>query len=1545
MMIEQSSLEHYPAVLVGLGGTGTTTLRYLLWMAEQRGNSALRKLFDGNMLRLLAIDTDAKSNDAESLADETVAGTASAAARRLPMITPFIHIDTDKITHTVEGVRQDLQRQQAQGFEASVPGGGRNSGELILHRTVAEWFPLPDANGGDEISVGQSKGGAGQWRPLGRVGFFNNAASIHDALTRAVKEARVNADPHVPIRIHVICSLAGGTGSGMFWDVAFMARTLPWPVLVKGMFLLGEPFADVDRAKRIEPNSYAALKELATLKNWRQSEPLIVDYPIGDGLTYVGKTGGEPAFDYVYLYQAFKPAGASSDIDRATIATSCYQLAQNVAAQLRKDLFKCLDVAANNERGDVNCFRNDKENAYVFSTTGTAPVLRIGGDAVENAGVRIVLDHVSAQVTPMARREESGKVDKIKSEMKDIEGGLSDASISETGLSKPPLELAKWIAGIDEVLSYLKMLSNERKITPIAQLLAKAKGAEGKPAEGAEKADENAASGAGRENDPAILSFRQEVKSQVAAFPHRIKDRLRMAYDLAVPQPIRKAWADIIFAGGHPQTVIAEMDATAAFQVELEEIENRSRNRLGALAKNLRGSVSVLEPATRAHLESLRARLADSNAAPSTPRILSFRAPKEFFWLREAVGALRPGEKEYLTDRVDWLIALLTDLRAQLEAAKQPLANDRRAITRGWLATWRQELGAYVADVIRADDESYGRLDQIQQTLAKFQPDALSASATDLTAFTELVGFIAQDIADKEDEPTRVDRIADYARQIKAKAEELRKLHAIYSRENTLDLGAVKNAHDPFATAFKETFGASQAARTDGRALFIRLFEATCGTLEQSMGSDDRIEAYLRGGKLLTQALTLHCLFGTEPTGKAFLRLVGGREQISRQLKTCASTVFEGGHVENRIHKINLVVVPPRIEFAGIDDAASGLTDKIHRTVSREFEYATLGVIPEVPKFAEASTTPLIYLEDMFRAGREIRNIGRYHAAYTRLPPARRRNFHLFRGADDFEDLVNEVDHLREVQCGNPGCTHNIRDLPRTALVCPGCDQPIRNRCGNASCAENSLKLKLERVPFDVTVSKDGVAYDCPTCGNEIRTYWWRCTDHPDVLRRTDETICTECRREYIDGRRRGNEVQSFSKHQRLACPGCEVLGIDHDRVTRIPHELRHYYEHGVTPQQEGRFSRLIQAGKLDPHLCSHRGHRHFLFPTMPDRYRSDRFVHVYRVDDGTREGRFIMPGRPELVFYSCYHCGYPIDIDTVDRRWPCDVRCPRCTRQLRKCYYCSDKDMTLFEPWKADPTVASQEAAQCDNSDPAEFRGERCSITVNDPVVIDQARLGPDRCPRCRNLMYPAKSYHPDIITAGLRQPGFCRNIFQCRAGSMPWTTASDYRAGTCAVCGGSHPSELLPFDELERHVARCPLCLILIGKPSGAEIRKSTLEEIRTSPPVVANAGEKCVICGCEPHKVLEWIKDGKHYRLESQDAIDFLQTIKSCENDNDVFNRIVLLKLFAKYRAKFSEVTQGFSELLQSQSAVTFRGLQARLRLIEQRLQQIAERERQR
>jgi Tubulin like len=227
-----------PTLLIGIGGSGIAVLRMLKAAMVRRDGSLI---LDKEPVVFLGIDLD-KNSQYEARTDERLARSEE----------HYFNPDV------IENAIRNLNRQRQDGDQATYE-----------FEPIRTWFPA----GSDAELRGAhvAASGARQWRPLGRVGFFQHAREILKTITDARTELDRRSNKIVGVGdqpvIYLVGSLAGGTGSGMLHDIAVNLRKENPGVPLFAFCVLPEVFAMHTFVEKIEANSYAALVELAHLKN------------------------------------------------------------------------------------------------------------------------------------------------------------------------------------------------------------------------------------------------------------------------------------------------------------------------------------------------------------------------------------------------------------------------------------------------------------------------------------------------------------------------------------------------------------------------------------------------------------------------------------------------------------------------------------------------------------------------------------------------------------------------------------------------------------------------------------------------------------------------------------------------------------------------------------------------------------------------------------------------------------------------------------------------------------------------------------------------------------------------------------------------------------------------------------------------------------------------------------------------------------------------------------------------------------------------------
>jgi len=187
-----------------------------------------------------------------------------------------------------------------------------------------EWLP-------PRLNFQQVAFGAGGIRPIGRLCYFYRReqveAAVQEALTTITdtdKALRFHHDTGIRVNleagidIHLICSVCGGTGSGMFLDLSFDLRR--WAeghtdreVTLTGHLVLPEAFRTKPVVlKALEANAYVALEELDRFMNATSADPWKVEHVEGRP-----ESSWRAPFDHCYLLSGLQ-SGGTSDVDTLT---------------------------------------------------------------------------------------------------------------------------------------------------------------------------------------------------------------------------------------------------------------------------------------------------------------------------------------------------------------------------------------------------------------------------------------------------------------------------------------------------------------------------------------------------------------------------------------------------------------------------------------------------------------------------------------------------------------------------------------------------------------------------------------------------------------------------------------------------------------------------------------------------------------------------------------------------------------------------------------------------------------------------------------------------------------------------------------------------------------------------------------------------------------------------------------------------------------------------------------------------------------------------
>jgi Mg2+ and Co2+ transporter CorA len=280
MMAERTTAN--PAVIIGLGGTGKWVLTYI--------KKSLLDTYGGEMpktVRLLSFDTTIEKVSQDGVAQEEDIRVGDV---QLDKQSEFLYLGGN-IYQLCREIRDENKYPHI--------------GSWLQASTYLQTYDS------DAFDISR---GAGQKRPFGRMSIFYDlqkdvTSTIVNKIKTAISEVIGANMRQQPVEIYIIASVAGGTGSGMFIDMAHLARWLATSQIqtgfaVRGFLALHNTFDAVIQTSQIQPQSFAALRELDRfMLVFDQQYPIWYNPSIPElRTTYGGKYG--KLFDNCYLLDA-----------------------------------------------------------------------------------------------------------------------------------------------------------------------------------------------------------------------------------------------------------------------------------------------------------------------------------------------------------------------------------------------------------------------------------------------------------------------------------------------------------------------------------------------------------------------------------------------------------------------------------------------------------------------------------------------------------------------------------------------------------------------------------------------------------------------------------------------------------------------------------------------------------------------------------------------------------------------------------------------------------------------------------------------------------------------------------------------------------------------------------------------------------------------------------------------------------------------------------------------------------------------------------------
>ena len=255
-------------------------------------------------------------------------------------IAGFLHIDTDREAKLSNPLMAGDPLEASEKYLSQVALA--EAKKIVEHPEIYPWYHqwLPtELINNPRLLVSET--GAGQIRACGRFSLFFNCDRISNACQNA--KGKICRGEHIAfmsqkyglqvkpqLNIFVVCSIAGGTGSGMAIDLGYLLQR--WfegeqGVQITAIVSTPDGFSNINANDRVKSNGYAALMELNYYCD--QNTTFSAQYGVTGGSTIESQ---QSPYDYIYLTGTTNEHGVNLTLDSVREA-----MAQNIFLDLVSD--------------------------------------------------------------------------------------------------------------------------------------------------------------------------------------------------------------------------------------------------------------------------------------------------------------------------------------------------------------------------------------------------------------------------------------------------------------------------------------------------------------------------------------------------------------------------------------------------------------------------------------------------------------------------------------------------------------------------------------------------------------------------------------------------------------------------------------------------------------------------------------------------------------------------------------------------------------------------------------------------------------------------------------------------------------------------------------------------------------------------------------------------------------------------------------------------------------------------------------------------------
>ncbi len=369
----------------------------------------------------------------------------------LPIVS-FVHIDTEqnaKVSEPQTVLKQDISLRPVEQVWAKVENAKALLNSISSYPYLEEWFPS-ELRGTDSILAG-----AGQIRALGRFAFSLNYPAIKSAFdnakSRIIGHEKFMIDQGVQldkgVNCFIVCSLSGGTGSGMVLDLAYNLRDwLPASLLPQTSAYLVLPGAFSGLGDRVIANAYAALMELNHYS--KANTRFECQYSSSASERITSQSGQDVPFNFCYLV-----GNSNEKVTLPTLSATLEMVAQNIFLDFSSGFSQYKKLVRDNIRKhwaspDALGY---PQNFISFGLSSIQfPVQRVSQACSSRLAARVVARWENADLVPGAMRDliQTEILPGLRLAESDNQHQLLDGVSLGNNLKPLSKEVASWVASI-----------------------------------------------------------------------------------------------------------------------------------------------------------------------------------------------------------------------------------------------------------------------------------------------------------------------------------------------------------------------------------------------------------------------------------------------------------------------------------------------------------------------------------------------------------------------------------------------------------------------------------------------------------------------------------------------------------------------------------------------------------------------------------------------------------------------------------------------------------------------------------------------------------------------------------------------------------------------------------------------------------------------------------------------------------------------------------------------------------------------------------------